>query len=123
MFLHKYNEPVLLILHEVAPTWPARYRDSKDTMALTALSINVVHKRHPKIWDAAALPSDTFKLIPVPSGGALALSHNMIMYFMQVAHLWLTRDSLVSLLAAVVSAQTLLPALLCPALPCPAADS
>ena len=84
VFLHKYNEPVLLILHEVAPTWPARYRDSKDTMALAALSINVVHKRHPKIWDAFALPSDTFKLIPVPSGGALALSQNMIMYFTQV---------------------------------------
>ncbi|KAL3135407.1 hypothetical protein ABBQ32_007589 [Trebouxia sp. C0010 RCD-2024] len=83
VFLHKYNEPVLLVLHEVAPTWPARYRDSKDTMALAALSINVVHKRHPKIWDAAALPSDTFKLIPVPTGGALALSQNMIMYFTQ----------------------------------------
>ena len=84
VFLHKYNEPVLLILHEVAPTWPARYRDSKDTMALTALSINVVNKRHPKIWDASALPSDTFLLIPVPSGGAVALSQNMIMYFTQV---------------------------------------
>lgn len=87
VFLHKYNEPVLLVLHEVAPTWPARYRDSKDTMALAALSINVVHKRHPKIWDAAALPSDTFKLIPVPTGGALALSQNMIMYFTQVSAL------------------------------------
>lgn len=84
MFLHKYNEPVLLILHEVEPTWPGRYRDSKDTMALAALSINVVQKRHPRIWEASGLPSDTFKLIPVPTGGALALSQNMIMYHTQV---------------------------------------
>lgn len=84
VFLHKYNEPVLLILHEVHPTWPARYRDAKDTMALAALSVNVVHKRHPRIWEASGLPSDTFRLIPVPTGGALALSQNMIMYHTQV---------------------------------------
>ena len=84
VFLHKYNEPVLLILHEVEPTWPARYRDAKDTMALAALSVNVVHKRHPRIWEASGLPSDTFRLIPVPTGGALALSQNMIMYHTQV---------------------------------------
>ena len=83
-FLHKYNEPVLLILHEIEPTWPARYRDAKDTMALAALSVNVVHKRHPRIWEASGLPSDTFRLIPVPTGGALALSQNMIMYHTQV---------------------------------------
>ncbi|KAA6424198.1 MAG: cleavage and polyadenylation specificity factor subunit 1-like [Trebouxia sp. A1-2] len=85
VFLHKYNEPVLLILHEVHPTWPARYRDAKDTMALAALSVNVVHKRHPRIWEASGLPSDTFRLIPVPTGGALALSQNMIMYHTQGA--------------------------------------
>lgn len=114
MFLHKYNEPVLLILHEVAPTWPARYRDSKDTMALTALSINVVHKRHPKIWDASVLPSDTFKLIPVPSGGALALSQNMIMYFTQVT------DSCVRMLLLCRCSSCSLQLVACPALPCPA---
>ena len=84
VFLHKYNEPVLLILHEAAPTWVGRYRDCKDTMAVAALSINVVHKRHPRIWEASGLPSDTFKLISVPSGGAVALSQNMIMHFTQV---------------------------------------
>ncbi len=84
VFLHKYNEPVLLILHEVEPTWPARYRDTKDTMALAALSVNVVHKRHPRIWEASGLPSDTLRLIPVPTGGALALSQNMIIYHTQV---------------------------------------
>ena len=118
VFLHKYNEPVLLILHEVAPTWPARYRDSKDTMALTALSINVVHKRHPKIWDASALPSDTFKLIPVPSGGALALSQNMIMYFTQVPDLCLCL--LLLCLCKSFCLQLVCPVLPCPALPCPA---
>ncbi|KAL0047613.1 hypothetical protein WJX82_007762 [Trebouxia sp. C0006] len=85
VFLHKYNEPVLLILHEVEPTWPARYRDAKDTMALAALSVNVVHKRHPRIWEASGLPSDTFRLVPVLTGGALALSQNMITYHTQGA--------------------------------------
>ena len=84
VFLHKYNEPVLLILHESTPTWPGRYQDSKDTMALTALSINVVQKQHPKLWEASGLPSDTFKLIPVHSGGALAVSQSMVMFFSQV---------------------------------------
>ena len=85
VFLHKYNEPVLLILYEVKPTWAGRYRDAKDTMALAALSINVVHKRHPRIWEANGLPSDTFKLIAVPTGGALALSQNIITYYTQVS--------------------------------------
>ena len=84
VFLHKYNEPVLLVLHEVKPTWVGRLRDAKDIMALAALSINVVHKRHPRIWEASGLPSDTFKLIAVPFGGALALSQNMVIYYTQV---------------------------------------
>ena len=130
VFLHKYNEPVLLILHEVEPTWAGRYRDSKDTMALAALSINVVQKRHPRIWEASGLPSDTFKLIPVPTGGALALSQNMIMYHTQVR--WRGYKEYLRILPfahAVVcyhcvfhscQAASPCPALPCPALPCPA---
>lgn len=89
VFLHKYNEPVLLILHETTPTWPGSYQDSKDTMTITALSINVVQRQHPRIWEATGLPSDTFKLVAVPSGGALAVSRFMLMFFTQVSSCWL----------------------------------
>ena len=84
VFLHKYNEPVLLILHETEPTWAGMARQKHDTMALTALSINTVAQRHPKIWGATRLPSDAHRLDAVPSGGALVLCQNMILYHSQV---------------------------------------
>ena len=84
IFLHKYNEPVLLILHETEPTWAGMARHKHDTMALTALSINTVAQRHPKIWGATRLPSDAYRLVAVPSGGALVLCQNMILYHSQV---------------------------------------
>ncbi|KAK9815325.1 hypothetical protein WJX72_001813 [[Myrmecia] bisecta] len=85
VFLHRYNEPVLLVLYETEPTWPGRYRDKKDTMALVAFSMNVVQKRHARIWSAANLPSDAYKLVPVPLGGVLVLCQNMILYHTQGA--------------------------------------
>ena len=84
IFLHKYNEPVLLILHETEPTWAGMARHKHDTMALTALSINTVAQQHPKIWGATRLPSDAHRLVAVPSGGALVLCQNMILYHSQV---------------------------------------
>ena len=53
VFLHKYNEPVLLLLHETEPTWAGLLRHKHDTMALTALSINTMAQHHPKIWGAS----------------------------------------------------------------------
>eukprot|EP00884_Botryococcus_braunii_P001192 jgi/Botrbrau1/11073/Bobra.0302s0015.1 len=85
VFLHQYTEPVLLLLHEVAATWAGRYRERKDTMQLTALSINVSGKRQPVLWKAEGLPSTAFRLLAVPSGGALVLCRDLILFHTQGA--------------------------------------
>ncbi len=87
MFLHRYSEPVLLVLHEVAPTWTGNLRERKDTMAVTALSVNVVHKRLTLLWSARDLPSDACRLSAVPLGGALVLCRSLIRYVSQVCAL------------------------------------
>jgi hypothetical protein len=40
-FLHRYNAPVLLILHEAAPSWPGRHKDVRDTCELIAISLDL----------------------------------------------------------------------------------
>ena len=40
--------------------------------------------QYPGVWRANGLLDDTFKLIAVPFGGALALSQNMVIYYTQV---------------------------------------
>ena len=84
VFLHGYNEPVLLVLHEEEATWTGIYSEKKDTCALTALSLNLSAKRHPKIWGATKLPSDAYALVSCPSsGGALVLCQSMVLYYEQ----------------------------------------
>ncbi len=87
MFLHRYSEPVLLVLHELAPTWTGNLRARKDTMAVTALSLNVLHKRLTLLWSAKDLPSDACQLLAVPLGGALVLCRSLIRYVSQVRFL------------------------------------
>eukprot|EP00775_Hariotina_reticulata_P005379 gene5379-5614_t len=82
-FLHGYTEPVLLLLYEATPTWGARLRDSRDTCALAALSINLRKKRHPTIWSVHQLPSDSSRVMAVPRGGVLVLSQNLLLYYAQ----------------------------------------
>lgn len=62
----------------------ARYRDRKDTCCLAALSLNLRRKRHPIIWSAKCLPSDSYCVMAVPKGGVLVLSQSLIMYYTQV---------------------------------------
>ena len=46
MFLHRYNEPVLAVLHETHPGWAGRARrGGKDNTALVTYSINLAAKR------------------------------------------------------------------------------
>jgi len=87
VFLHRYSEPVLLVLHELAPTWTGNLRARKDTMAVTALSLNVLHKRLTLLWSAKDLPSDACQLLAVPLGGALVLCRSLIKYISQVRFL------------------------------------
>ncbi len=57
----------------------------KDTCCLTALSLNLSMKRHPRIWAAQHLPYDAHRVIPVPSGGALVLCTHMVLFFTQAS--------------------------------------
>lgn len=84
-FLYNYTEPVLMVLHEPTPAWAGRYRERHDTCVATAISINLQRKRHPVIWSIKDLPSDSFRVVAVPRGGALVLSKNMIIYCTQAA--------------------------------------
>jgi len=83
-FLHRYSEPVLLLLHEKEPTWAGMYTQKKDTMCLTALSLNLNHQKHLQLWHAQKLPSDAHRVLPVPLGGALVLCQSLILYHSQV---------------------------------------
>lgn len=74
---------MLLLLHEGEATWPGRLHSARDTMALSALSINTAAQRSPKVWGAQRLPSDACRAVPVPAGGVLVLSKNMISYHSQ----------------------------------------
>ena len=82
-FLHRYNEPVLLVLHEPAPTWAGAARERRDTAALVALSLNVQQRRHTRLWAAQGLPADALRLEASPAGGALVLCQSLILYHTQ----------------------------------------
>jgi len=84
-FLHRYNAPVLLILHEAAPSWPGRHKDVRDTCELIAISLDLSARRHTRVWSATALPCDCFAVSPAPAGGALVLSTNYLMYYGQAS--------------------------------------
>lgn len=112
VFLHGYSEPVLLLLHESEPTWEGNLRIrvrrrcdyvlfymrererllslnqsiyimQKDTCVLTALSLNLSAKRHPKIWSVQNLPSDAYRISAAPCGGALVFTPGLILYYTQ----------------------------------------
>lgn len=83
VFLHGTSEPTLLVLHEGDPTWAGTLRTKKDTCSLSALSINMTAKRHPRIWGAQGLPSDAYRAIATPTGGVLVLTNSMVLYYAQ----------------------------------------
>jgi hypothetical protein len=65
---------------------PAAHRDRKDTCQLTALSIGLSRRHHPVIWSAKALPSDSSRVVAVPTGGALVLSRDLALFCRQGGH-------------------------------------
>ena len=83
-FLHRYSEPVLLVLHEARPTWAGMLREAKDTLEATALSVNVLHRRVTRLWSVPSLPSDAAAVMAVPCGGALVICRSLLIYVSQV---------------------------------------
>jgi cleavage and polyadenylation specificity factor subunit 1 len=82
VFLHGYAEPVLLVLHEVSPTWAGRLALRHDTCALAAFSLSLGQKRATRIWGDSSLPYDCSRLaaVPAPLGGALVLGTSFLLY-------------------------------------------
>ena len=83
VFLHGTSEPTLLCLHEGDPSWPGNLKEKKDSCCLSALSVNMTEKRHPKIWEATDLPSDSYKLVAAPDGGALVFTGTSVLFYNQ----------------------------------------
>ena len=82
VFLHGYAEPVLLILHEVAPTWAGRLALRNDTCALDAFSVGLASNQATRIWGDTRLPYDCTQLVavPPPTGGCLVLGAAFLLY-------------------------------------------
>jgi len=87
VFLHGYAEPVLLILHEAAPTWAGRLALRHDTCALDAFSVGLASNQATRIWGDTRLPYDCTQLVavPPPSGGCLVLGAAFLLYRAQGA--------------------------------------
>ncbi len=85
-FLHGNYEPTLLFLiEEPIKTWAGGFSSASHTSKLVAVSMNLLQKRNPIIWNIKGLPYDTLSVhgIPGPVGGAILLSSNAIFYFNQ----------------------------------------
>jgi hypothetical protein len=54
--------------------------ERKDTCELRALLVSSQRRQQPVLWTAKRLPSDSFAVIAVPSGGAIVLSPSLIVY-------------------------------------------
>jgi len=82
VFLHGYAEPVLLLLHEVSPTWAGRLALRHDTCALAAFSLSLATGRATRIWGDSSLPYDLTALaaVPAPCGGALLFGASFLLY-------------------------------------------
>lgn len=84
-FLHNYNDPTLVILHEPTRTWSGRVAMRQDTFSMVALSMNVHQRLQPIIWTVNNLPYDSLGILPVPKpiGGLLILASNELIYLNQ----------------------------------------
>jgi cleavage and polyadenylation specificity factor subunit 1 len=83
-FLYGVAEPTLLVLHEGGdPTWAGALKVRKDTCALSALSLNISSRRHPKIWGAMGVPADARSVVAAPCGGAVVITPNVLLYYNQ----------------------------------------
>lgn len=65
----------------------------KDTCSLSALSLNLGHKRMPRIWSVQDVPTDAYRLVAVPGGGALVLCMGMILFYSQAQAVGVSRRS------------------------------
>ena len=78
VFLHGTSEPTLLCLHKGTGGL-----ESSLSTTITALSINIENKKHPKVWETAGLPADAYKVVATPDGGVLVFTGTAVLYIKQ----------------------------------------
>jgi len=83
VFLHGTSEPTLLCLHEDSSGFRSTTGISGTPTSITALSINMESKKHPKVWEAVGLPSDAYKVVAAPDGGVLVFTGTAVLYIKQ----------------------------------------
>lgn len=81
-FLFEYREPTLALLFEPQRTWVGTQSLYKDTVKYLVLSLDLDQRSSTTIISADGLPYDLFKIVPLPAptGGALLLGFNHILY-------------------------------------------
>jgi hypothetical protein len=80
------SDAVVLVLYEPQQTWAGSLHRRKDTCAVKALAITAAGKTQPVLWSSQRLPSDSFAIKAVPTGGAVILSTSLIIYQNKVRH-------------------------------------
>ncbi|KAM3586172.1 mRNA cleavage and polyadenylation factor subunit [Umbelopsis sp. WA50703] len=85
VFLHDYYEPTLAILYQSNPTWTGRLAESKDTVSLAVISLDISSRVYPIIYSLDNLPFDSTKLyaMPKPAAGLMVVSANALIYVAQ----------------------------------------
>ncbi|XP_057291812.1 cleavage and polyadenylation specificity factor subunit 1-like [Hydractinia symbiolongicarpus] len=84
-YLHGYNEPTLMLLHEPVQTSAGRIAVRQDTYCVSAISLNMTEKVHPIIWTVNNLPFDCqmIQAVQKPIGGVLVFACNSLIYLNQ----------------------------------------
>ncbi|KAI9489620.1 CPSF A subunit region-domain-containing protein [Zychaea mexicana] len=84
-FLGDYYEPTLAILFQTNQTWTGRLANTKDTVSVVVISLDLSNKIYPIIYSLDHLPYDCRRLVamPKPVNGLLVLSGNSILHVSQ----------------------------------------
>ncbi|KAG2221910.1 hypothetical protein INT45_013246, partial [Circinella minor] len=84
-FLGDYYEPTLAILFQTDQTWTGRLANTKDTVSVVVISLDLSNKIYPIIYSLDHLPYDCRRLVamPKPVNGLLVISANSILHVSQ----------------------------------------
>jgi hypothetical protein len=82
-FLHGFEDPTLLILHEKRRTWEGRYAAAKATQVLSCVTFHLRAQSFSLIGSMANISHDASSVhaIPQPIGGALIFQQNLLLHW------------------------------------------
>ncbi|KAK9476934.1 CPSF A subunit region-domain-containing protein [Lipomyces japonicus] len=81
-FLFEYREPTLAVLHEPKRTWTGLLHDTRDTISLVVVALDLHQRASTAILSISNLPYDlvTIVALPNPIGGVLLLGANELIH-------------------------------------------